>query len=70
MAYMSESVYNYPSIYIVLSAIYLLVRITKENVENGYEFYRESLANSTNILFVDKTGINQIYWLFLDKIKI
>lgn len=67
---MSESVYNYPSIYIVLSAIYLLVRITKENVENGYEFYRESLANSTNILFVDKTGINQIYWLFLDKIKI
>jgi hypothetical protein len=70
MAYMSESVYNYPSIYIVLSAIYLLVRIAKENVENGYEFYRESLANSTNILFVDKTGINQIYWLFLDKIKI
>lgn len=67
---MSESVYNYPSIYIVLSAIYLLVRIAKENVENGYEFYRESLANSTNILFVDKTGINQIYWLFLDKIKI
>ena len=70
MAYMNESVYNYPSIYIVLSAIYLLVRIAKENVENGYEFYRESLANSTNILFVDKTGINQIYWLFLDKIKI
>ncbi len=67
---MNESVYNYPSIYIVLSAIYLLVRIAKENVENGYEFYRESLANSTNILFVDKTGINQIYWLFLDKIKI
>jgi len=29
MAYIDKKVYSYPSIHIVLSAIYLLVRITK-----------------------------------------
>lgn len=50
--------------------MYLLVRITKENHEDGFEFYKESLSCSTNIIFVDKTGINQMFWLFLDKLKI
>lgn len=31
MAYLNENIYSYPSVYIVLSAMYLLVRITKEN---------------------------------------
>lgn len=36
MAYQNENIYSYPSVYVVLSAMYLLVRITKENNENGY----------------------------------
>ena len=36
MAYQHENVYVFPSIHIVLSAMYLLVRITKEGAENGY----------------------------------
>lgn len=45
---------------IVLSVLYLLVRILNDykEIEKGFECYRSNLGKSTNILFVDKSGIN------------
>jgi hypothetical protein len=36
MAYISDAVYRFPSIYVVLSSMYLLIRIAKENMHNGF----------------------------------
>jgi hypothetical protein len=50
--------------------MYLLIRIAKENMHNGFSFYRKALSSSTNILFVDVSGVNQIFWAFIEKLKV
>lgn len=55
------SFYSYPQPIIVLSAMYLLVRINMENEKDGFKYYIESLKRSSNTLFVDRTGVNIIY---------
>lgn len=37
---------------------------------NGFEFYRAALAKSTGILFVDRNGLNEVFWSFLQLLRV
>lgn len=54
--------------------MYLLLRIKlefpHEKEEKSFENYRSSLAKSTNIIFVDKTGLNELFGEFLGFLKL
>ena len=57
--------YNYSEIALVLSVIYLLIRITMEEDPDGYDNYRKVLHKSSNALFVDNVGCNKLFGEFL-----
>ncbi len=54
-------VYNYSEVALVLSVIYLLIRITMQEDPDGYENYRKVLQKSSNVLFVDNVGCNKLF---------
>ena len=62
---------SYKNIF-VLTIIYLLVRVELESVSKntkvGLNSIRESLRQSTNILYVDSVGVNLIFTNFLEEI--
>ena len=62
--------YSYNLVTIVLSAMYLLVRINMEGDDEGFEYYRVNLQKSSNVLFVDMAGVNVIFGEFLGKIGV
>ena len=59
---------------LILSVMYLLVRIRieypMEKEEKGFEHYRVNLGKSTNLIFVDKMGSNELFGSFLATLKL
>lgn len=53
--------YEFSLVVLVMSAMYLLVRINMEGGDEGYDYYRVNLQKSSNILFVDRKGVNQVF---------
>lgn len=51
--------------------MYLIIRMklevvkNDENIKNVYAKYRENLSKSSNIIFYDNVGINELYGDFL-----
>jgi hypothetical protein len=50
---------------LVLSVMYLLIRITMEKDPEGYSNYRKMLQKSSNVLFIDNVGCNKLFGEFL-----
>ena len=69
ISYYFPYAYFYPKCILVLSIMYLLVRICVEypidRIEKGFQHYRSNLGKSTNVIFVDRLGTNQIFGEFL-----
>ena len=62
--------YSYNQAVIVMSTMYLLIRINIEGDEEGFENYRKNLQKSSNALFVDRAGVNEVFGDFLTKIEL
>lgn len=64
-------VYNYSTPLLVLSTMYLILRMRLEEQKQGqyqqdiYSKYMSSLSKSTNLIFYDNVGINQLFGDFL-----
>lgn len=74
VSYYFPYAYFYPKVILVLSVMYLLVRIRIEysfdKEEKGFEHYRANLGKSTNLIFVDKMGTNELFGEFLAMLKL
>lgn len=74
VSYYFPYAYFYPKVILVLSVMYLLVRIRieypTEKEEKGFDHYRINLGKSTNIIFVDKMGTNELFGEFLAMLKL
>ena len=74
VSYYFPYAYFYPKVILILSVMYLLIRIRMEygleKEEKGFDHYRINLAKSTNVIFVDKMGINQLFGEFLSVLKL
>ena len=53
--------YDYPMPILILAVMYLLIRIKMEGEKDGMMEYSKKLKKTSNFLFVDKAGINQIF---------
>lgn len=61
-AHYDPRVYNYSEIVLVLSVMYLLIRILMEgDMREGCDSYKKVLKKSSNSLFIDKAGSNQLF---------
>ena len=62
VSYYFPYAYFYPKVILILSVMYLLIRIRIEypadKEDKGFEHYRVNLGKSTNLIFVDKMGSN------------
>ena len=65
----STQFYSFNQAVVVMSTMYLLVRINMEGDEEGFEHYRKNLQKSSNALFVDRAGVNEVFGDFLSKIQ-
>lgn len=69
ISYYFPYAYFYPKSILVLSIMYLLIRIKIEfaadKEEKGFEHYKSNLSKSTNIIFIDKMGTNELFGEFL-----
>ena len=74
VAYYFPYAYFYPKVILVLSVMYLLVRIRIEypldREDKGFDHYRVNLGKSTNLIFVDKLGSNELFGEFLGMLKL
>lgn len=61
--------YAFTPAVIVTSTMYLLIRINMEGEEEGFENYRKNLQKSSNVLFVDRAGVNEVFGEFISKIE-
>jgi hypothetical protein len=68
-------VYQYSKPLLVLSAMYLIVRMRMEEQKEGqserriYAKYAESLGKSTNLIFYDGVGVNEMFGDFLEDLE-
>ena len=65
ISYFFPYAYFYPKSILVLSIMYLLIRIRiefpLEKEDKGFEHYKANLGKSTNIIFIDKMGTNELF---------
>ena len=65
--------FSYP--YIVLSSMYLIVRMCLQQQKEGqserriYGKFIENLGRSTNMIFYDKVGVNELFGYFLEEFQ-
>ena len=62
--------YEYSMPTLILAVMYLLIRLKMEGDKDGMMIYRNKLEKSSNFLFVDKAGVNQIFSEFLAKLGV
>ena len=69
IAFYSVESYIYSRVLIVLSFMYIITRVSLEfgdsREEKGFDTYKINLAQSSNILFIDKLGVNELFGKFL-----
>ena len=74
VSYYFPYAYFYPKVILILSIMYLLMRIrieySPEKEEKGFDHYRANLGKSTNLIFVDKMGSNELFGDFLAILKL
>lgn len=66
--------YQFSKAYIVLSAMYLIVRMQLEEQKERqgerkiYARFIENLSRSTNLIFYDKVGVNELFGFYLEEL--
>lgn len=66
--------YSYSRVLIILSFMYIITRIFLEFGENreekGFQSYKLNLGKSSNAIFVDKLGVNELFGQFLSLLNL